>query len=164
MADLHYYRILTTHQGGVCGELTVKGRSFFAMESLLDKGYDSVPPGIYQLKMIQSKSKGPCFRFTEIIGRNGVGKPFLIHRAFRNDWKTLEGCIAPGLRAVHAGRNQLNTKLTGSIRAMNQIFDLLGGFKKDRTCTISIENAAPGQKDTWTKEEFISRRRNGDPT
>ena len=169
VADLHYYRILRTHQGGVCGELTVAGSSFFAMENLAKDGYDSIPPGIYQIKMVKlgerSKGKkGPSFRFTEIMGRKGKGRPFLIHRAYKDNWRTLEGCIAPGLDAIHPKRNPLNTKMTGSIQAMDKIFELLGGFEIGRVCYISIDNAAPGQKDTWTKDQFIYRRKHGKPT
>jgi hypothetical protein len=166
MADIHYYRILRTHQGGVCGEMTVKGESFFAMESLRPgKGYDSIPPGIYKLKMVnlgdrEKGKKGPCLRFIEIPGREeNSGYPFLIHRARNDNWKTLAGCIAPGMKAFHPKRNQLNTNLNDSIKAMDRILELLGGFKPGNIYTILIENAAPGQKDTWTRDQFIDLRK-----
>lgn len=169
MADIHYYRILRTHQGGVCGEMTVKSETFFAMENLSDSRYDSIPPGIYRLKMDklgdrEKGQKGPCLRFIEIKGRDGKGYPFLIHRAKKNNWKTLTGCIAPGMEAFHPKGNQLHTGLTDSIKAMDRIMDLLGWFTVGNIRTISIENCAPGQKDIWTREQFIDRRKKHKPT
>lgn len=170
MADIHYYRMLRTPQGGVCGEMTVKGETFFAMENLaVDAKYDSIPKGLYQIKMVKlgdrdKGKKGECFRFTEIKGRKGAGNPFLIHRAKNNNWKTLAGCIAPGMGAVHKGKNQMNTQLTESVKAMNRIMELLGGFKEGNIFTILIETDAPGQTDTWTREQFINRRKNAQPT
>jgi hypothetical protein len=164
MSDILYYRILRTPEGGVCGEMTVAGVAFFAMENLRQgSGYDSIPPGVYQLKMVKlgerdQGKKGPCLQFSEIPGRKGVGNPFLIHRAYKDNWKTLEGCIAPGMGASHPAGNQLNTRLSESEKAMDRILELLGGFEEGKVLSITIENAAPGQKDRWTREEFINRR------
>lgn len=167
MADMFYYRVLRTHRNAICGEIIVMDRrpgrvgesgSFFAMENQTHE-YDAVPKGSYQLKMIHDRIRGNCLQFVEIPGRKGKGRPFLIHATKR--WQRLKGCIAPGMAAQHATRRTgVNSQLVHSRRAMDQIIDLLGGFEADKPkmFTISIDNNAPGG-DTWTKQQFINRRK-----
>src|SRR5687767_13694423 len=101
MADLEYYRILKSKQRAVWGEITVKGVTFAAVENRTKK-YDSLPAGVYRVQMdLKEKSDSDgkevnCLRFIQVRGRDGKNNPFLIHRAWHNDWTTLKGCIAPG--------------------------------------------------------------------
>ena len=170
MADIAYHRILRTHRNAIAGEMTVtdkraehvgESETFFAMENQTGS-YDSIPRGIYTLKMVQGGSLGTCLKFTEIPGRGGTGRPFLIHATRR--WRNLAGCIAPGLSAQQASRRAgVNTQLRDSRAALDRIFELLGGFEAGKFVQIHIFNNAPGG-DTWTKQQFISRRRSGQPT
>jgi hypothetical protein len=167
MANIRYYRIMKAADGGVWGELTVGGEYFVGVENRSNTdpanpfiGYDSVPAGTYQLEM-SKKNNDPdvqCLRFVEIPSRTGNGNPFLIHRAKHNIWrgKNLAGCIAPGFGAAGTGQ------LQKSDEAMKRIFELLGGYGLGKKVTIEIANNAPG--DTWTKDEFITRRSQGLPT
>ena len=167
MADIDYYRILRTHRNAITGEMTVadkrpehggESETFFAMENQTGS-YDSIPQGIYTLKMVRLGNLGTCLRFIEIPGRDGTGRPFLIHATRR--WQNLAGCIAPGMSAQQAGRRAgVNTQLRDSRAALDRIFELLGGFEAGDFVQIQIRNNAPGG-DTWTKQQFISRRTRG---
>jgi hypothetical protein len=155
-ASIHYFRVLRTPENAVWGELTVNGVTFVAVENRSVSSYNSVPAGVYQLKMDTKNSGTPCkcLRFTEVPGRKGgAARPFLIHRAYGDNWTDLAGCIAPGM-AVQGGAKGM--QLTQSEAAMDKLFELLGGYEKDKTCYIHIDNHAPGDK--WTREEFIERR------
>ena len=170
MTDITYHRILRTHRNAIAGELIVEDQrpghegeteTFFAMENQRSS-YDAVPQGTYTLRMVQLGTLGTCLRFTEIPGRDGTGRPFLIHATRR--WQNLAGCIAPGLSPRQVNRRAgINTQLVDSRTAMDQIFVLLGGFVSGTFTDIEILNNAPGG-DTWTKQQFISRRTLGQHT
>jgi hypothetical protein len=160
MADIQYVRVSRALDGAVWGELTVRGVTFAAVENRSVAGYDSLPGhALYNLRM-DVKNNDPtvrCLRFVDVPGRAGVGNPFLIHRAWNDNWRGLQGCIAPGMSVGRAGA------IERSDHAMNEIFRLLAGeWVKNRASTIYIENHAAG--DSWNKDEFIGRRTNKQPT
>jgi hypothetical protein len=72
----------------------------------------------------------------------------LIHDANHDNHQTLEGCIAPGLRADEGGVHD-------SAAAMDEVWAALGGFVLWKTVTILVANNIVGNE---TKEEWIRRR------
>jgi hypothetical protein len=158
MVDIEYVRILR-FGGAVWGEMRVKDHVFVGVENRSKPDFDSVPAGTYQLQMgiKHTHRHVPCLRFIEIPGRKGVGHPFLIHDAAGNNWRKLEGCIAPGM----SYRGAVD-RLGESRAAMDTMLELLGGFTPGKYAYIYIYNNAPGDK--WTKEDFISRRAQRLPT
>jgi hypothetical protein len=72
----------------------------------------------------------------------------LIHDALNDDFRQLEGCIAPGLSADLEGINH-------SAEAMAEVFDALGGYAGWSTKTIDVQNNIWGDE---TKLEWIKRR------
>lgn len=130
--------------GGVPGRLTIGDLSWPTIER--GGGYTFVRKGNYTLTM-DMKNTGrhvQCLRFDH----EGI-RTHLIHDALRDSHLYLEGCIAPGLTATKDG-------ITGSEKAMKEVFQALGGYFKGVKVTIRVANNITGDE---TGQDWIERRK-----
>jgi hypothetical protein len=133
------------------------------------EGHVSARAGTYELKIDikNTHRRIPCLRFNHLGAHT-----LLIHDAYNDKHKNLEGCIAPGLSSYDGG-------VHNSAEAMKEIFELLcgltpgaltgmdmealtkslqsggvGDFKLGTLFEITVENNEPGvkgDKDSWLK-------------
>jgi hypothetical protein len=105
--------------------------------------YSSLRVGVYEMKHDQKRTgeRVRCLRPTDLrIER------ILIHRASNNDPNTLTGCIAPGAwGTLHEFKD--------SAKAMDELFEALGGYQEGKTETLLVLSNASGvgleTQDTW---------------
>ena len=145
MVDIVFKRTgIVNPNGSVPGILTIGGKTWPTIER--GGGHTFVRKGQYTLLMCEKQSgrKVPCLCFHE----SRAISTHLIHDAYKDDHRTLQGCIAPGITSDGAGIKE-------SDKAMKEIFEALGGFKMWSTKTIDVLNNITGNE---TKEQWIKRR------
>jgi hypothetical protein len=105
--------------------------------------YSSLRVGVYEMKHDKKRTgeQVRCLRPTDLrIER------ILIHRALNNDPNTLTGCIAPGTWGSLYD-------FTDSEKAMDELFEYLGGYQEGKTETLIVLSNASGvgleTQDTW---------------
>jgi len=121
---------------GERGELFVQGIRFYTIERR--GGFLTLPKGRYECVMEVSAKVGRMFR-VEIAGYYGHNlltkskKPaaMLIHAA--NLPHQVEGCVAPGLILKRNGVDK-------SEKAMNEIFQLCGGFGLGKKVWLVVDD------------------------
>jgi hypothetical protein len=145
MTDIVFRRTgITNPNGSVPGVLTIGEKSWPTIER--GASYTFVRKGQYRLVMCKKLSGRPvrclCFNDSAAIGTH------LIHDAMGDNHRELQGCIAPGLTSNGEG-------IQDSAKAMEEVFEALGGFVDWRTKTIDVQNNIVGDE---TKEQWIKRR------
>ena len=121
MADLILKRDdKTNSDGSIPGMLIIKGTKFPTIER--GENYVTVRKGTYSVKMgfkvkLRNEKKIKCLRFDHC-----GAKTILIHDALHDNWRNLEGCIAPGL---NFNQNRGDKLIKKSKMAMTRIFILL---------------------------------------
>ena len=146
MAHITFKRLAAANaNGSIPGELTIGAKTWPTIER--GRNYTFVRKGEYELLMTRKTKGRPvmCLCFWE----DRAISSHLIHDALRNDHTTLSGCIAPGLTKDATG-------IKDSIKAMDEIWAALGGYKEYKKCTIKVENNIHGAE---TKEQWIARRK-----
>jgi hypothetical protein len=108
--------------------MVLNGHAFPTIERLDHRVY--LRPGDYLCLHDNTKSKPKCLRPQHSVVNN-KGKPaaILIHVA--NKPHQIEGCIAPGLKRASFGVDE-------SRKAIDLIFELLGGFQVGRQCRLKV--------------------------
>jgi hypothetical protein len=145
MADIIFMRTgMINPNGSVPGSLTIGKKTWPTIERGVD--YTFVRKGLYTLLMCKKQRGRPvhclCFNDSPAISSH------LIHDALNDDHRQLEGCIAPGLTADSQG-------IKDSAKAMDEVFEALGGYKEWSTKGIDVRNNISGDE---TKEQWIKRR------
>ena len=136
----------------VSGVMTIKNNGVeVGRFSTLERGvkFTNLKIGVYEMHH-SKKNKGrqvKCLRPTEFYIAS-----VLIHDAYKDDAKNLEGCIAPFLVGGEA-------HYSGSAEAMEQLWTLIGGFDSNhkKTIKLNILNNMPG--DNRTATEWIAQRK-----
>jgi hypothetical protein len=130
---------------GLRGTLTVKGQSFDTLERLDRRVW--LRPGTYSAKMEESpggmKEKGTDGKWRtrrqirpkhDFKAKDGTGPaPILIHSG--NVPNDFEGCIGVGVESPSG--------IVESVKSMEAIFDLLGGFKAGTVVTLEVKGELP---------------------
>ncbi|SHI02861.1 hypothetical protein [Marivita hallyeonensis] len=149
---IHFFtfkRSLTANANGtIPGELTLGDKTWPTIER--GNGYTFVRKGTYRL-MVDYKNtdrkggvKVKCLRFNH----EGI-RTHLIHDALNDNAFTLAGCIAPGMAKTDTG-------ISGSLQAMDEIWDAIGGWQDGKACSIFVENNVVGEE---TAANWIQRRK-----
>lgn len=139
----------TNANGTVPGTLTLGNKSWPTIER--GNRYTFVRKGTYRLAVDYKNTdraggvKVKCLRFNH----EGI-RTHLVHDALNDNAFTLEGCIAPGMSSTDTG-------IKDSIKAMNEIWDELGGWEDGKACSIVVENNIVGDE---TAANWIARRKN----
>jgi hypothetical protein len=135
----------------VCGIMTIKQNGAqIGQFSTLERGLDYTNMKVGTYEMIHSwkrtKSRVQCLRPT-----NRWITTVLVHAAYNDDAKWLEGCIAPFIIGTEA-------YYKGSGEAITKMFDLLGGFDDatPKRVTLQILNNYPNEH--RTAEQWIADR------
>ena len=145
MADITFKRTGEINaNGSVPGELTIGTKTWPTIEHGVH--YTFVRKGQYtNLIMCYKRShrhvRCLCFNDSPVISRH------LIHDAQNDDHNRLSGCIAPGLTADDKG-------IHDSAKAMEEVFQALGGFSEWSITTIDVQNNIIGSE---TKADWIKR-------
>lgn len=120
---------------GQRGKIVIGGREWPTVERR--GGYVFVPPGNHQARMdIRLKDDGTLHKNWRVIrilytySTSSVPR-ILIHVAY-HPWE-LAGCIAPGMSATPLGVSE-------SSKALDEIFDALGGWSLGRRVLIHVKN------------------------
>ncbi|HEY8559907.1 MAG TPA: hypothetical protein VIL74_05860 [Pyrinomonadaceae bacterium] len=136
----HVRGVMTVKQGGaVVGEFAT-----------LERGYDytNMKVGTYEMihSMKRTKSRIPCLRPT-----NRWITTVLIHAAFNDDAKWLEGCIAPFIIGTENHYKR-------SAEAVQEMFRLIGGFddQTPKRVKLVVLNNYPNEK--RSAEQWIADR------
>lgn len=145
MADISFKRTgMINPNGSVPGLLTIGEKTWPTIERGVN--YTFVRKGLYTLIMCIKQRGRPvrclCFNDSPAISSH------LIHDAMNDDYRQLEGCIAPGLTADTDGIND-------SAKAMEEVFTALGGYVEWSTKSIDVQNNISGDE---TKAQWIKRR------
>jgi len=145
MTDIVFRRTgIVNPNGSVPGTLTIGAQTWPTIERGVN--YTFVRKGQYRVVMCKKLSGRSvhclCFNDSPAISSH------LIHDAYRNDHRQLQGCIAPGLTADAEGIKE-------SAKAMEEVFKALGGYVEWSTKTIDVQNNISGDE---TKEQWIKRR------
>ena len=111
----------------------MEGNNFCTIERA--DGFKWLRPGEYDCEMAYwTSSSGDKAKAIRILGAYSDGRIY-IHPA---NWPhQLSGCIAPGIYTTDEGVGE-------SRRAINEIFDLLGGFQIGKKVSLSV--VAPHEK------------------
>ncbi len=151
MTDIIFRRTgVVNPNGSVPGFLTIGETSWPTIER--GGSYTFVRKGHYRLAMCKKVSgrsvRCLCFSDSPHISSH------LIHDAYRDDHRHLQGCIAPGLTSDGEG-------IQNSGEAMVEIFQALGGYAEWSSKTIDIQNNIWGDetKEDWIKRREVARRR-----
>lgn len=141
---IHFQRTGEENENGsIPGEMTIGNKTWPTMER--GRNYTFARKGDYVLTMeMKVKNPRPAMRFSH----EGV-RLLMIHDANEDRHTALDGCIAPGLEATATG-------VTGSAKAMSEVFDALGGFNPGTEVTLHVENNIWGDE---TAREFVERRK-----
>jgi hypothetical protein len=138
--DKHVRGVLKIKKGGQVVE------QFATLERGLN--YTNIKIGTYEMEhsLKRTGTAIPCLRPT-----NQWISSVLIHRAYNDDAKWLEGCIAPFTVGNDA-------HYSGSTAAMSKLFERLGGFqnKPAKKVTLVVLNNYPNEH--RTAEEWIAYR------
>lgn len=134
--------------GTISGNLVVGGKTFYTVERV---GTPWLRLGTYVVAMDtkRERRKVPCLRPQECAFQT-----MLIHDADSDDFRSLSGCIAPGLQ-----RDTVTGSIAKSAEAMRMIMDLLGGFpgEEGKVFSLLVANNVPGG--TGTRESNLPARR-----
>ena len=146
MVDITFKRKTPINaNGSIPGELTIGSKTWPTIERGLN--YTFVRKGTYELIMVKKVSgravKCLCFHEDRAISSH------LIHDALDDNHVNLSGCIAPGTSKTANGIKE-------SARAMEEVFEALGGYKEYKKVKIEIQNNIHGDE---TKEQWIKRRK-----
>jgi|GEM_PF-1504763 len=121
---------------GERGELYVQGIRFYTIERR--GGFLTLPKGRYECVMEVSAKVGRMFRVAvagyyghNLITKSKKPAAMLIHKA--NLPHEVEGCVAPGLSMTKNGVEQ-------SEKALNQIFQLCGGFSAGKKVWLVVDD------------------------
>jgi hypothetical protein len=135
----------------VCGIMTIKQNGAqIGQFGTLERGYNFTNMKVGSYEMIHSwkrtKSRVQCLRPT-----NRWITTVLVHAAYNNDAKWLEGCIAPFYIGTEADYGR-------SGEAVQEMFRLLGGFDDmtPKRVKLLILNNYP--KETRTAEQWLADR------
>jgi hypothetical protein len=135
----------------VCGVMTIKqGGAQIGQFSTLERGLDYTNMKVGTYEMIHSwkrtKSRIHCLRPT-----NPWITTVLVHAAFNDDAKWLEGCIAPFVIGTEA-------YYKGSSEAIDSMFIMLGGFDDitPKKVKLVVLNNYPNEH--RTAEQWIADR------
>ena len=139
------------NKGHVYGVMTVKSNGAQVGQfSTLERGvsFTNLKVGTYEMHH-SKKHKGrqvKCLRPT-----NMYISSVLIHDAYKDDARNLEGCIAPFLFGSEA-------HYVGSAEAMEKIWTLIGGYDEshEKKIMLSILNNVPGEN--RTADQWIAQR------
>lgn len=142
--ELYLYRSGTDAKGYEKGYLMLPnlGKTFSTRER--GHGYVSLRVGSYNMKhsIKGGKRQVKCLRPLE-----GAITTILIHDAYHDNPATLEGCIAPGTMTGGAF-------WADSEKAMDEIWQLLGGWEDGKEITLNVMNnvsyiPAEQTRDQW---------------
>ncbi|MFA8387435.1 MAG: hypothetical protein ACEPO2_17560 [Pelagibaca sp.] len=149
---IHFFtfrRSITPNSDGtIFGELTLGNKTWPTIER--GNGYTFVRKGTYRLVVDYKNTdrkggvKVKCLRFNH----EGI-RTHLVHDALNDNAFTLAGCIAPGMSKTENG-------IKDSIKAMNEIWDAVGGWEDGKVCSIFVENNVIGDE---TAANWIARRK-----
>ena len=129
------------------------GQNMIAVFSTVEKAstlnYSSLRVGIYEMKH-SKKERNLDGTPSEIINclrpTDERIRKVLIHRAKNDNPNTLAGCISPGIFG-HPNN------FSGSVTAMEKLFEALGGYQPEKLVTLKVLSNATGvglgTKETW---------------
>ena len=149
--------------GSVPGILHVGDRAFPTIER--GGTYVSLKTGDYRMEHSwkQSGRRVKCLRPIEpnkafLRKKEKSVESILIHDAFKDNSTELEGCISPGMRKK-PGRGM---GILDAAEAMEEIWELLGGFREGTEITLHVLNNVPDDsqtKETWDRVRNLSIRK-----
>lgn len=148
--------------GSIPGTLYVGDKEYPTIER--GQGYTTLKIGDYRMEH-SWKNTGRrirCLRPVEdniahLRAKEKSVTSVLIHAAYKDSSLKLEGCVSPGMKKKPDG----GMGILDADEAMDEIFELLGGFQEGKTVVLHVANNAPGDtriKETWDRVQNLSIR------